>query len=68
MNCDNKKILLIAMPFAGTNIPSIQLAVLEGYLKEYCQDLNMDINKVTKKRFIKLLPVSSRPYGNLYDY
>ncbi|HUU49759.1 MAG TPA: hypothetical protein VMW81_02220 [Nitrospinota bacterium] len=42
--------------------------VLEGYLKEYCQDLNIDINKVTNKRFIKLLPVSSRPYGNLYDY
>lgn len=42
--------------------------VLEGYLTEYCQDLDIDINKVTNKRFIKLLPVSSRPYGNLYAY
>jgi hypothetical protein len=32
MHNDKKNVLLIAMPFAGTDIPSIQLAVLEGYL------------------------------------
>jgi ribosomal peptide maturation radical SAM protein 1 len=34
MHRDSKKILLISMPFASTNIPSIQLAILESYLKE----------------------------------
>ncbi len=34
-----KKVLLLAMPFAGINIPSIQLPILEGYLK----DRNIDI-------------------------
>ncbi|MGF3555203.1 MAG: RiPP maturation radical SAM C-methyltransferase [Thermoplasmatota archaeon] len=34
MHKSNKNILLISMPYAGTTIPSIQLAVLESYLKE----------------------------------
>ena len=34
MHNDTKKVLLISMPFASTNIPSIQLAILESYLKE----------------------------------
>jgi ribosomal peptide maturation radical SAM protein 1 len=34
MHPDSKSILLISMPFAGTAIPSIQLAILESYLKE----------------------------------
>jgi ribosomal peptide maturation radical SAM protein 1 len=34
MHTENKKVLLISMPFAGVDIPSIQLAILESYLKE----------------------------------
>jgi len=34
MHTDSKNVLLISMPYAGTSIPSIQLAVLESYLKE----------------------------------
>ena len=34
MTDDKKHVLLIAMPFAQTDIPSIQLPLLEGYLKE----------------------------------
>lgn len=34
MGKNTKNVLLISMPFAGIEIPSIQLAVLEGYLKE----------------------------------
>jgi len=39
MNCDNKKVLLIAMPFAGTAIPSVQLAILEAYLNGHGVDI-----------------------------
>lgn len=42
--------------------------LLEEYLTEFCQDLDIDIKKVMNKKFIKLLPTSSRPYGNLYAY
>jgi len=34
MSHNQKNILLISMPFAGIVIPSIQLPILEGYLKE----------------------------------
>ncbi|HEC95367.1 MAG TPA: RiPP maturation radical SAM protein 1, partial [Thermoplasmatales archaeon] len=34
MHDDAKTVLLLAMPFAGTTIPAIQLPLLEGYLKE----------------------------------
>lgn len=45
---DNKRnVLLIAMPFAGTAIPSIQLPVLEEYLKE------RNINTQTRHLYLK---------------
>jgi glutamate synthase domain-containing protein 3 len=44
------------------------IKLLEGYLKEYCDDMGLDIKEVMKKPFKKLIPVSSRPYGNLYAY
>jgi ribosomal peptide maturation radical SAM protein 1 len=34
MHSAQKNVLLIAMPFAGADIPSIQLGILEAYLKE----------------------------------
>ena len=47
MTDDKKNVLLIAMPFAGIAIPSIQLSVLEGYLKE------REINITTKHLYLK---------------
>ena len=47
MHKDSKKVLLISMPFASTNIPSIQLAILESYLKE------RDIYVKTKHLYLK---------------
>ena len=47
MHIEKKNVLLVAMPFAGTNIPSIQLAILENYLKE------RDANILTKNLFLK---------------
>ena len=34
MHSSTKNVLLISMPFAETSIPSIQLALLEEYLRE----------------------------------
>ncbi|HLC17674.1 MAG TPA: hypothetical protein VJM57_01490 [Thermodesulfobacteriota bacterium] len=44
------------------------LKTLEAHLKEYCDDLGLDLKEVLKKPFRKLVPVSLRPYGNLYAY
>jgi len=42
--------------------------LLENILKEYCEDLKLDIKVIMSKKFIKLVPVSHRPYGRLYAY
>jgi len=47
MHTNKKNILLISMPFAGTNIPSVQLAILESYLSE------RDVNIKTKNLYLK---------------
>jgi len=44
------------------------LKALKKELAEYCEDLGLDLDTVMSKPFKKLIPVSSRPYGNLYAY
>jgi glutamate synthase domain-containing protein 3 len=44
------------------------MVTLKEYLREYCEDFNLDLAKILSKKFKKLIPVSSRPYGNLYAY
>ncbi len=40
--------------------------ILDQYLREYCTDLGVEYGEVSKEKFVKLVPVSHRPYGNLY--
>ncbi len=39
---------------------------LEGYLQDYCSDFGIDFAGVMAERFVKILPRSTRPYGNMY--
>jgi len=57
MHNEEKSVLLVAMPFAETSIPSIQLALLESYLKE------RDIKITTKHLYLKTADI----YG-LHNY
>jgi len=41
---------------------------LKKHLSEYCKHFGLDLDELLSKPFIKLLPVSSRPYGNMYAY
>jgi glutamate synthase domain-containing protein 3 len=41
---------------------------LKMYLKEYCEDLDIDLRKVFSVPFKKVVPFSHRPYGNIYAY
>ncbi len=41
---------------------------LKNYLAEYCQEFKLDLREILRKKFIKLTPHSSRPYGELYCY
>jgi glutamate synthase domain-containing protein 3 len=44
------------------------MAELTPVLKEYCEDMEMDLDEVLSVPFTKLVPVSHRPYGKLYTY
>ncbi|MBN2097881.1 MAG: hypothetical protein JW714_05350 [Candidatus Omnitrophica bacterium] len=43
-------------------------AKISPYLKEYCRDFNFNFKTIWKDKFVKLIPVSRRPYGKLYAY
>jgi glutamate synthase domain-containing protein 3 len=42
--------------------------LLKEYLGEFCRDFELDLKEVMSRKFTKLIPISSRPYGNLYAY
>lgn len=39
---------------------------LKKYLADYCKDFGIELADVMKERFVKVLPKSKRPYGNMY--
>ncbi len=43
-------------------------ALLKGLVEEFCSYYDLDAEKILESKFNKLIPVSSRPYGNLYAY
>jgi glutamate synthase domain-containing protein 3 len=42
------------------------LKELEGYLQEFSKDFKLDLKEIMKEKFVKVLPKSKRPYGNMY--
>lgn len=40
--------------------------MLEEYLRDYCKDFKLDLKEVMKEKFVKIMPKSTRPYGNMY--
>ncbi|MFQ6079132.1 MAG: hypothetical protein ACE5NJ_08360 [Thermodesulfobacteriota bacterium] len=41
---------------------------LREYLEEFCADLGLNVERILARKFTKLIPYSSRPYGTLYAY
>lgn len=39
---------------------------LEGYLQEFSKDFKLDFKEIMREKFVKILPKSKRPYGNMY--
>lgn len=39
---------------------------LKGYISDYCKDFGLDADAVLAEPFVKILPRSKRPYGNMY--
>ncbi len=47
-------------------LDSEDMAELEAHLKNYCEDFGLDLADVMAEPFVKVLPKSKRPYGNMY--
>ncbi|HMK47724.1 MAG TPA: hypothetical protein VK436_13950 [Methanocella sp.] len=57
----------LARDVRKTELDDADRARLEPLVKEYCQHFGYDYKTaMDSKKFIKLVPRSSRPYGNLY--
>lgn len=44
------------------------MATIEKYVTKYAEYFDYDVDKILNERFMKLLPLSHRPYGRLYAY
>ena len=44
------------------------VAELAGYLDEYCREVGLQGDIAVNGQFVKLVPVSHRPYGKIYAY
>ncbi|RMG60361.1 MAG: hypothetical protein D6713_03180 [Deltaproteobacteria bacterium] len=42
--------------------------IIERSVKEFCEEFGFDYEEIMKGQFTKLVPVTNRPYGNLYAY
>lgn len=50
------------------DINKLDLAAIEGLVKEYCSYFNMDAKQILNAKFKKVLPKSNRPYAKLYSH
>jgi glutamate synthase domain-containing protein 3 len=39
---------------------------LETYIREYCTDFELNADEILQEPFVKVIPRSKRPYGNMY--
>jgi len=54
---------------AGVEEPTSEdMCLLVDILKEFCCEFEYDLTRIMSKKFTKLFPYSSRPYGRLYAY
>jgi glutamate synthase domain-containing protein 3 len=53
---------------AVTDLTEEDFKLLKGLVDEFCEYYGLDAEKILESKFNKLIPVSSRPYGNLYAY
>jgi glutamate synthase domain-containing protein 3 len=50
----------------ATSINESDMHVIEGLVKEFCMNFSCDVDKIVHRKFVKIVPVSHRPYGRLY--
>jgi len=51
-----------------TSIDEGDMHVIEGLVKEFCSHFSCDVDRIMRKKFVKIVPLSYRPYGRLYAH
>ena len=49
-----------------TNLDENDKCILTDIVREFCKNFGYDINTIMEEKFIKLVPISKRPYERLY--
>jgi glutamate synthase domain-containing protein 3 len=55
----------------GTKVMKVgkcDLRMIESLVEEYCDHFGVDLEKVMSAKFRKIVPLSKRPYGQLYSH
>ena len=42
--------------------------IIKNLVQDYCTNFNLDFDKIMNGRFFKIVPISKRPYGELYSH
>jgi len=42
--------------------------IIKNLVQDYCTNFNLDFDKIMNDRFFKIVPISKRPYGELYSH
>jgi glutamate synthase domain-containing protein 3 len=50
------------------DVNKTDLKTIEGLVKEYCDHFNADFDEIMSRKFVKIVPYSTRPYGRVYAY
>lgn len=51
-----------------TNVDRSDVQLIRSLVKEFCGYFSFDFDEVMSRKFTKIVPVSTRPYGRLYAY
>ena len=50
------------------NVNNSDLTLIQSLVKEFCGYFNKDFDEIMSRNFLKIVPFSHRPYGNVYAY
>jgi len=65
---ERDKILKCAKGTRLMNIGKRDKILIESLVQEYCNNFNVDSKKIMNSKFYKIVPISKRPYGQLYSH
>ncbi len=51
-----------------TELNQEDMLTLRNYLSEYCRVFSLDLDKIIREDFVKLIPHNNRPYKEIYAY